>query len=314
MIINFIKGIFIGLALVVPGLSASTFAVVMGLFEKLIHSINELRKYPKKSLKFLAPIGLGTALGILASVGFIRSAITAFPLPSYAFFIGLVVGSAPVIYAKLKPGFNNKFNYGLLVLGLAAILLVGFLTPDADEGGYITAIESVVHILGIFGAGFISCFLIAFPGISGSIILVLIGQFETVYDAASNFADALLMTIRGTAGAWDLGMDAFAILGVFFVGAVIGLFLAASLIGALLKRFEASVYFVVMGLIIGAVYILYDIGVADGLAAAFKSGEAGVIIRDLLLAAASVVLGFVCTKVMGREKRSKTNENQVDAG
>jgi putative membrane protein len=303
-IVNFIKGIFIGLALVIPGLSASTLAVVLGLFEKLIQAINNLRKETKKSLKFLLPIGLGTAVGVLASVGFLLFIIETFPIPGYAFFIGLVLGSGPVIYAKLKPGFKNKLNYGLLVMGLMAILLVGFLTPDGSEGGYITYIANIGHVFAIFGAGFISCFLIAFPGISGSIILLLIGQFETVYGAASNFADALVMTLRATTGAWDLGLNAFIILLIFFAGAITGLFMAARLIGALLARFEASVYFVVMGLILGAVYILYDIGLADGLARAFASGDSWVILRDLILAVASVVLGYICTRLMGHDKRS----------
>jgi uncharacterized membrane protein len=87
------------------------------------------------------------------------------------------------------------------------------------------------------------------------------------------------------------------------VGSVLGLFTAARIIGALLARFETSVYFVVMGLILGAIYILYDIGVADGLAAAFTSGDAKIIVRDMILAAASLTLGYVCTRLMSSKKK-----------
>jgi len=294
MIIRFIKGIVLGLALVVPGLSASTFAVVMGIYDKLIENLNTLRKEFRSSMKYLLPIGFGAAVGILASAGFLLMLIEMFELPSYAFFIGLVLGSVPVIYRKIKPGLPQKWNFGLLIVGLATIIVLGMVAAGA-EAAYET--PEIPYYMGtfaqgaiIFAAGFISCFLIALPGVSGAMILILIGQFDTIYGAVDNFARAIIGQMD-----WYYGFNGFLIVLVFFVGAVVGLMLAARLIGALIKRHEASVYFAVMGLILGAVYVLYDIGVRPN----FTFGAV-----DVLLTLAAVALGYLCTGLFGRERKT----------
>ena len=297
MIINAIKGIFIGLALVIPGLSASTFAVVMGLYDKLIESLNGIRKNFKASMKFLLPIGAGAAVGILASAGFLLRLIERFELLSYAFFIGLVLGSVPIIYKKMKPGVPKKWNFSFLILGIVAIVLLGILSPEQYEGAYVPYyMGTFLQVLIIFGSGFIACFLIALPGVSGAMILILIGQFDTIYGAVDNFARALIGQMD-----WYYGFNGFLIITVFFVGAVAGLVVAARLIGELIKRHEASVYFAVMGLVLGAVWVLFDVGVGHNMAYVFIYGGAGAIVRDILLALSTIALGFLATGLFSRK-------------
>lgn len=99
--LNFIKGAIIGIALVISGLSGSIFAVVVGLYDRLLQAVNHFRANPKKNLRFLAPIGLGAVVGILVSTKAVLVVTTHWPLPSYGFFIGLVLGIGPFIYRKL---------------------------------------------------------------------------------------------------------------------------------------------------------------------------------------------------------------------
>ncbi|MCL2168605.1 MAG: DUF368 domain-containing protein [Defluviitaleaceae bacterium] len=301
MVINFIKGIFIGLALVIPGLSASTFAVVMGIYDKLIESLNSIRKDFKNTMKFLMPIGAGAAAGILASAGFLLMVIERFELPSYAFFIGLVLGSVPVIYRKIKPGLPQKWNFGLLLVGLVAIIVLAFIAPESNyeyDAQVPYYMGTFVQGLIIFGAGFIACFLIALPGVSGAMILILIGQFDKIYGAVDNFARSLIGQMD-----WYYGFNAMLIIAVFFVGAIAGLVIAARIIGALIKRYEASVYFAVMGLVLGAVFVLFNQGVGGNMLHTITYGGGGAIARDTLLALASVALGYLCTGLFGRNKR-----------
>ena len=298
MIINFIKGIFIGLALVIPGLSASTFAVVTGLYDKIIFAANNLRKEFKKSLIFLMPIGLGAAVGILASVGAIVQVMYRFPLQSYAFFIGLVLGSIPTIYSKVKGGTKTKSNYIFAVLGFAIIVVLSFTVPS-DDVAAIAEIENVGQFIAIFTAGIISCFLLAVPGVSGALILVLLGQFATVYGAVGNFAQMFFMILRGQEGALELGLDSGAIVLAFFVGAVIGLIAAAKIIGYLIERFEIKVYFAVMGLVLGAVVTLFHI---DGIVIGHFTEFGPYTLLNAALLVIFAAVGFVCTKFMARWK------------
>jgi len=295
MIINFIKGIFIGLALVIPGLSASTFAVVTGLYDKIIFAANNLRKEFKKSIFFLMPIGLGAAIGILASVGVIISIMNNFPLQSYAFFIGLVLGSVPVLYGKIKGGKKSKPNYIFAVMGFAVIVILSFIMPS-DDTAAITQIDNAGEFIAILTAGIISCFLLAVPGVSGALILVLLGQFDTVYGAVGNFAEMLFMIVRGQEGALELGLESGAIVLTFFAGAVIGIIAAAKIIGYLIERFETKVYFAVMGLVLGAVVTLFYVG---GIVGHFTELSSAMLLNALLLMVFAA-LGFVCTKFMGK--------------
>ena len=297
MILDFIKGIIIGLALVIPGLSGSTFALVVGLYDKLIFAINGLRTSFRKNFLYLLPIGIGAAIGILLSASFIMFLIEYFPLESYAFFIGLVIGSLPTIYKKMQIKTAKPHSWLLFVFGFILIILVTFIVPS--NGGDIVAIHSIDSIgdfITILTAGIIACFLIAVPGVSGSIILMLLGQFGTVYGAVSNFADVIFMLIRGQQGAMALGIDSLYIVLTFLLGAIIGLVTAAKIIGYLIERFSASVYFVVMGLIVGAIYTLFNIGIQGYL------DYLGIV--TFITMPIFVILGYICTNFIGKDRQA----------
>jgi putative membrane protein len=296
MIINFIKGILIGLALVIPGLSGSAFAVVTGLYDKLIFSVNNLRKEFKKSMIFLIPIGLGAAVGILASVNAIIHLMQAFPLQSYAFFTGLVIGSIPAIRGKIKGGGKAKSNYIFAAAGFVIIAAMGFIIPS-EEVVAITSIESAGQFIAILTAGIISCVLLAVPGVSGALILILLGQFGTIYNAVGNFAEVLIMLVRGQDGAIELGLSSGAIVFTFLIGAIIGIVAAARIIGYFLERHETKVYFGVMGLMLGAVVTLFNFGVIEH----FTEISPYMLLNAVFLIVFAAI-GFVCTKFMSGSK------------
>ena len=285
-IVLVIKGILVGLALVVPGLSASTFAVVTGIYEPLIHSMNNVGKERGKSIKFLLPIGIGALIGVVASAGLVLFLIEAFTLPSYAVFIGLVLGSLPIIDRKAAPGIKAPKNWLFLLFGFAAILVITFISsPDTHDASTIYYIDGIGSVLIIFAAGLVSCILMAFPGISGSIILMLMGMFTTVYGAVARLPE----------------LSALPILGIFVVGALVGLFLAAKIMGALIEKHEASVYFMVMGLVLGAVVTLVHMGVWDAFAYAYGAGE---IMMNVLWLVVFVVVGFVATRLLSKNSQT----------
>jgi len=298
MIANFIKGIVIGLALVIPGLSASTFAVVTGLYDKIIFAANNLRKEFKKSVIFLMPIGIGAAVGVLASVGAVMQVMYRFPLQSYAFFIGLVLGSVPTIYGKIKSGTNIKTNYLFTIFGFVIIVVLSLTVPSEDVVAA-TQIDTIGEFIGILTAGIIACFLLAVPGVSGALVLILLGQFNTIYGAVGNFAEMLFMLIRGQEGALELGLESGAIVLTFLAGAIIGLIAAAKVIGFFIERNEVKVYFAVLGLVLGAAFTLFHI---DGIVIGYFTGLSPALFLNAGLLVVFVAIGFVCTKFMAKSK------------
>ncbi|MCL2168593.1 MAG: DUF368 domain-containing protein [Defluviitaleaceae bacterium] len=282
-----VKGFLVGLALVVPGLSAATFAVVTGIYETMIHSMNNIRKEFRSSMRFLLPIGLGAFVGVLASAGLTLYLLDTFPLQSYAVFIGLVLGSVPVIYGKMKPAIKVKKNYFLLLAGLAAILVITFVTtPDAHDATTIYVIDGIGDVLVIFLAGLVSCILMAFPGISGSIILMLMGMFTTVYGAVTRLPETA----------------AIPILAIFVAGALVGLILAAKIMGFFIEKHEASVYFMVLGLVLGAVVTLVHMGITEPITYD-TSGPA--IALNILWLVVFIAAGYFFTRLISKN-RAKT--------
>jgi putative membrane protein len=172
--------------------------------------------------------------------------------------------------------------------------VLGFIIPS-DDVVAIYSMENAGDFIAIFTAGIISCFLLAVPGISGAMILILLGQMGTVYGAVDSFADMIIMLIRGQDGALELGLASGAIVLTFFAGAIIGLIAAAKIIGYLIERFEVKVYFVVMGLVLGAIVTLFNFGVADQFAIISQE-----IILNIVFLLVFAAAGYICTKFMGR--------------
>ena len=299
-IINFVKGIFIGIAVVIPGLSGSIFAVVVGLYEKMINAVSDFRKNIKKNRLFLLPNVLGAVVGILLSTKLILMLCETYTQQAYFFFIGLVLGSIPLVLRKLK---GKKFHPAYLLITLFSmglILLMGFFSnADAGEGAvntayYLTGLKDTVLIL---FSGFLSCALMSIPGVSGSVTLMVLGQYNKVYGAVSECTDMLKYLISGEFDrAWESSRSIWLVL-AFAIGGIAGFILISKLIAKLLAKFEAQTYYGVGGMILGAIIILFVQGVmtdqkfTSAFQGSMTAGILGMLVLDLVL----IAVGVVCT-------------------
>ena len=99
---DILKGMVIGIANIIPGVSGGTMMVTMGIYDKLIHAITHLFSEFKKSIKFVLPIAIGMVIGIVGLAFIIEKAFDVFPIQTNLFFIGLILGGLPMIYDKVK--------------------------------------------------------------------------------------------------------------------------------------------------------------------------------------------------------------------
>ena len=111
-ILYIIFGVIIGVANIIPGVSGGTMAVVLNIYDKLIDSVSNFRKDFKKSIMFLLPIGIGAVLGIVAFSKLIEFLLTNYPLATNFFFIGLILGSIPMIFKRAT---EDRFRLSSLV-------------------------------------------------------------------------------------------------------------------------------------------------------------------------------------------------------
>lgn len=262
LIKNILKGAVIGLANIIPGVSGGTMMVSMGIYDKLIHCITHIFKEFKKCVKFLAPIAVGMVLGILVLAKVISLLFDKMPLQTNCLFVGLIVGSLPFIYKNVK-GKKFKLSHGIaFVLFLALVIgsaLLGSL--GSDEGGTAAISHNSTELAKLFGIGVIASATMIIPGVSGSMVLMILGYYETIIDAINDFMKNLIhFNMSGI-------MDGLFILVPFGIGIVVGVVVIAKLIDIIFKKYPSLAYWAILGLIVAspvAIFLAADIPSVGG--------------------------------------------------
>lgn len=246
-VVIFFKGILMGLADIVPGVSGGTIALITGIYERLISAIksfdlemiSSLLKGDvqgfKKSIRdvdfpFLIPLGFGIVASFLTASRVIENALTLYPTFTYAFFFGLILASAHLVYRRI-----DSFGFGKLQSGLDGFLFAFWIVG-------IEYFSLIHHPLMIFISGFIAICAMILPGISGSFILLLLGQYHYMLKALKSFDLFLILTFG--AGA-VLGISSFARLLSYFFDNYEDLtlaFLTGLMLGALRLPLENIIY------------------------------------------------------------------------
>lgn len=229
-----LKGIAMGAADVVPGVSGGTIAFISGIYEELIDSINKVNLGTLKILKkegfaamwvsvngnFLLSLLLGIGISILSLARLIRHFLETQPILIWSFFFGLVLAS--IIYVAMK---IQRWNIGkvlLLILGAFIGFIITTLTPQNAEVTYPY----------VFFSGALAICAMILPGISGGYILLLLGMYKPVLDALHDKNIGLLATL--------------------IAGAVIGLLSFSRLLKWLFDHYESLTLAVLTGFIIGS--------------------------------------------------------------
>lgn len=228
------KGVAMGAADVVPGVSGGTIALLTGIYPRLINAITgvnlkSIQTLLKGDLKgfwqaidgpFILPLLLGIALAFALLAHPIKYAITNYPIPTWSFFFGLIIAAAVLIIQHIP---NKKFiQYLWLIPGIS----IGFWI------GSMTSIPFPNSQAAILFSGMLAICAMILPGISGSFILVLLGMYETLLTAVKDLQ--------------------FSVLLIFIAGAIIGLLFFSRVLKWILSKFYNITLFFLSGLMIGS--------------------------------------------------------------
>lgn len=277
-----LQGMAVGIANIIPGVSGGTMMVAMGLYDKLIHSITHLKSEFKNSLKLLIPIFAGAGLAIVLLSRLFEYLLANHPIPTNFAFCGLIAGSLPFIFKKVQ---GKKVTVGKVIPFLVFFALVILMAVLGDTSGADADVSfTVINVIKLLAVGIIAAATMVVPGVSGSMMLMLLGYYDTIIATINDFIDAVL--------AFDMAgiLSAVGILVPFGIGVVIGIFLIAKLIEFIFAKAETHAYFAIIGLIM-----------ASPIAILLKTDWSKFSVLTLVISAGTFVAGWLAASKLGGE-------------
>lgn len=245
MIKNIIGGICVGVANIIPGVSGGTIIVLLGLFDKLMESISNIFNFKiklkdkKDDFIFIVQFMVGTVIGLVGFAKILEFLFVSFEIQTLYWFIGLILCSLPMLKKKELNG--EKINWIFLLIGMFIIWLISYLAPG-EEGNIVPVQEllskelTITYLLTLVVIGAIGGFSMMFPGVSGSMVLLVLGWYHLFKGYVANVTT------------FDLKI----LLPLMFMAAGIGLgiILSAFITNYLLKKSKRNTMSLIFGLII----------------------------------------------------------------
>lgn len=266
-----------GMTEVVPGVSGSTVAMILGVYERLIYSLSIVTTDRRNEvIAFLVTFGFGMVTGFASALFIITYFLDNYHASTLLFFLGIIVGFLPYLWKEAQQqtetGLKSK-HYIIMLIFISTVivgqLLSGIMSVDINN-------MSIMNYAFLIVSGFIASTALVLPGISGALIFMILGVYEIATDSLLTGNLPVILSI-GT-------------------GVIIGVLLTSKLIRFLLANYSAGTYSAMLGLVIGSIYAISDnlSGQVDG--------------QVILLSLVTFVAGFVLVVVLKRYQDSRFDD------
>lgn len=242
--LDLIKGGLIGVSNIIPGVSGGTMMVSLGIYDKLIWSITHLFSDFKKSIRFLLPILAGCVISIALLSKVFTYLLTHFAIETTLAFCGLIIGSLPMVTKEVR---SAKFKAWYLIpfaLFFAFIVLSSFFQESSGQDASI--VLNPMGIFMLFLAGIVSAGAMVVPGVSGSMVLMLMGYYKPILALVSTAISALV-TFNWPTLLWCIGAAL-----PFALGMIFGIFGIAKVIEWLFNHFNIPCHWAITGLVVAS--------------------------------------------------------------
>ncbi len=261
---NFFKGIIIGIATLVPGMSGGTMSIILGIYDKIISAVGNFFKNVKENLVFLLFVGLGAAAGILLFSNIITFSLEHARHATIFLFLGIIAGGLPPLLNKAGIKLSGEKSGEKIRALDVALFLLGAIIVVAMSSSKTAVIElasneGIINMVFMAFAGFVSAIALVLPGISGSFFLLTIGLYDITMQAINDLNLAYLIP--------------------FAAGIALGTILTVKAVEKLLQKNPRATYIVILGFVIGSMIEIF-----------IENVPAGIEILVSILAAAAGVL------------------------
>ena len=224
---RFLKGIIVGLGGVAPGLSGSVLLIIFGLYQKTLDALGSLLTNFRKNVRFLLPLVAGMFLGVLLFSKLIDFFLNAYEMPTRFCFLGLILGTLPMVWQEVKKeGFSRKYY---LVIALAAVIGTWFFTVNPNAFPQVTDPTLLQKLL--LGVAVAATAIV--PGVDPAVFLSTLGFYEMYVAALANVDLAILIPMVG--------------------GLAIGAVAISFIMSLLFRRFYTASFSVIFGIFLSMI-------------------------------------------------------------
>lgn len=297
-----VLGFFIGLAVIVPGISGSTVAIIFKLYDQFLYALGNLFKQFKKCFTFLLPIGIGLVLGVVLGFIAVKQLLDLIPFAIVGLFAGLMCGAFPAVKDELKGAEMNAkrillFALGLLIpVGIGCFSAISTVRAPVTGGDMFANVAWYQPVLAIVIGG--ACGLTQIvPGLSASAILMAVGWFQSLVASVS-------MTY------WQANPQIFFVyigLAVGFVGAVLAF---SKLLTVVFAKARHTAYSLIVGLSLGSILSMFCNGDIVEVYLSWASGLHTRTVVDIVLGAVLFIVGVIGAYLLVKYQRKKDAENE----
>ena len=283
-------GVFIGLAVIVPGVSGSTVAIIFKLYHKLLFAIGNIFKKFKKCAAFLLPVVIGLVIGFVAGFFAIQRVLNVAPFTVIGLFAGLMLGAFPAVKDEIKGEKKSAGRVLLFVLGLAVPVVISLVSTLCVAGAHSLENLQWYHYLLFLVLGYIVAITQIVPGLSATAILMVFGYFSPLMDSVH-------------LSYWQANPQVFLVYLCLVIGFAAGLVTFSKALTKIFDRAKKPAFFLITGLSLGSVVTMFF---NPDVYAVYKSWAAGSpFALDLSLGIALFAVGCVVAYLFVRYERKK---------
>lgn len=254
---RFFAGLGIGTGAAIPGVSGAAIAVIFRVYEDIINAVNSFRKRFGWAITVLIPIMLGILIAVAICIVLFHIAFEHFMFVLMCLFAGFLVGSFPGITDEVKGEKLNKKYVILIVIG--ALFVIGLGIASVFSGADVAKLFEETPwwlYLVLIPVGALAAVALTVPGLSGSLILLIIGFYRPLVDTAVLWVKEIL-GVGGVEQSFAHLGPLVGVIGCFGIGCLIGVVLVSKIMNILLRKFRKETFFTIIGFIGGSVFVLF---------------------------------------------------------
>ena len=281
-------GFFLGLAVIIPGVSGATIAIIFLMYEPLLNSISNLLSDFKKSFLFLLPIGIGAVVGFIVGLFAISRLFLIYPIILVGLFVGLMAGALPVVFDEIKNAKKTPMRVVLFVFGLIIPILFSVFALLFNKNGETMAFDiTFLKIIFYFVLGVLISLTQIVPGLSATALLIAVNEYSFIlsclhFSAIQNNPKILVLFLA------------------LFAGFVLGLILFSKIIDKILREKKQTAFFMIFGLSLSSII---SMAISPEVVGEVRNLNSESLIIQLTISVVLLVVGVVVSSFILKKKK-----------